>query len=179
MLIRSIAFESGPDESGPHSKRFAKFVQPTSVAERLECGASAPLCRDPAFAFLTLPRYGCPDVSVVKILYLENHAVFAEQVIRQFLSAHRVTVVPSLSAARSAFASGSFDVVFSDYDLDDGKGDEFVRECRAKYPSLPIVAVSSHDDGNAALMAAGASVVCGKMEFNRIQQVLARLFREA
>ena len=41
----------------------------------------------------------------VNILYLENHAVFADQVTRQFLSAHHVTVVPSLAAARSLLAN--------------------------------------------------------------------------
>lgn len=111
----------------------------------------------------------------VNILYLENHAVFAQQVVQQFLSAHRVTVVPSLLAARSAIASGGFDLVLSDYDLDDGKGEEFVRECRATQPRLPIIAVSSHDEGNAALVAAGASAVCGKMQFDRIQQVIGGL----
>ena len=106
------------------------------------------------------------------ILYLENHAIFADQVVRQFLSAHRVTVVPSLSAARQALASGGFDLVLSDYDLDDGKGDEFVRVCRASHPQLPVIAVSAHDAGNAALVAAGASAVCGKMDFDRIQIVI-------
>jgi DNA-binding response OmpR family regulator len=85
----------------------------------------------------------------VNILFLENHAVFAEQVTRQFLHRHRVTVVPSLTAARKAFASDAFDLVLSDYDLDDGKGDAFVRECRAAHPQLPIIAVSSHEAGNA------------------------------
>ena len=108
----------------------------------------------------------------MNILYLENHAVFAEQVTRQFLAAHRVTVVPSLSAARIALSSGSFDLVLSDYDLDDGKGEEFVRECRAALPRLPIIAVSSHDAGNEALVRAGASAVCSKMEFDRIGQVM-------
>jgi DNA-binding response OmpR family regulator len=111
----------------------------------------------------------------VNILYLENHAVFAEQVTRQFLRAHRVNVVPSLAAARSAMTSGGFDLVLSDYDVDDGKGDEFVRECRAAYPRMPIIAVSSHDAGNAALTAAGASAVCAKMDFERIQQVIGGL----
>jgi ketosteroid isomerase-like protein len=111
----------------------------------------------------------------MNILYLENHTIFAQQVIKQFLSEHRVDVVPSLSAARSAIASGDFDLVLSDYDLDDGKGDVFVRECRAAYPDLPIVAVSAHDKGNAALVSAGASVVCAKMQFDRIQQVIAGL----
>ena len=108
----------------------------------------------------------------MKILYLENQAVFAEQVTRPFLGAHRVTVVPSLAAARGSLASGGFDLVLSDYDLDDGKGEEFVRECRATHPLLPIIAVSSHELGNAALVAAGASAVCSKMEFDRIQKVI-------
>lgn len=114
-------------------------------------------------------------LAFVNILYLENHAVFAEQVTRQFLAAHRVTVVPSLSAARSAWASGGFDLVLSDYDLDDGKGEEFVRECRVACPLLPIIAVSSHEAGNTALLRAGASAVCSKMEFDRIQQVIGGL----
>jgi len=111
----------------------------------------------------------------VNILYLENHAVFAAQVTRRFLSEHHVTVVPSLSAARSAVESSSFDLVFSDYDLDDGKGDEFVRQCRAMHPGLLIVAVSSHDEGNAAMVAAGASAICSKMEFGSIQTVIKGL----
>jgi CheY-like chemotaxis protein len=117
-------------------------------------------------------------LALVNILYLENHAVFAEQVTRQFLGAHRVTVVPSLAAARSSLASGSFDLVLSDYDLDDGKGEEFVRECRTTHPRLPIIAVSSHEAGNAALVAAGASAVCSKMEFDGIQKVIRRFEHE-
>jgi DNA-binding response OmpR family regulator len=111
----------------------------------------------------------------VNILYLENHSVFAEQVTRQFLRAHCVTVVPSLAAARSAFATGNFDLVLSDYDLDDGKGETFVRECRTTNPKVPIIAVSSHDEGNAALVAAGASAICSKMQFDRINEVIEGL----
>ena len=117
-------------------------------------------------------------LSPMNILYLENHAIFAEQVTRQFLGAHRVTVVPSLTAARSSLALGGFDLILSDYDLDDGKGEEFVRECRVAHPLLPIIAVSSHEAGNAALVAAGASAVCSKMEFDRIQKVIGRFERE-
>jgi CheY-like chemotaxis protein len=83
----------------------------------------------------------------VKILYLENHAIFAQQVISQFLKSHQVIVIPSLAAARQALASENFDLVLSDYDLDDVKGDEFVRECRTAQPRLPIIAVSSHEPG--------------------------------
>jgi len=115
----------------------------------------------------------------VNILYLENHAVFAQQVIRQFLSAHQVTVVPSLAAARSALLSRSFDLILSDYDLDDGKGAEFVRECRISHPRVPVIAVSSHQEGNDALVEAGACAVCSKMQFDRIQQVIGGLSHEA
>lgn len=115
----------------------------------------------------------------MNILYLENHAVFAQQVTRKFLRAHHVAVVPSLAAARIALASGSFDLVLSDYDVEDGKGDTFVRECRVKHPRLPVIAVSSHEAGNAALVAAGASAVCSKMEFDRIQEVIEALDHES
>ena len=118
------------------------------------------------------------ETRVVNVLYLENHAVFAQQVTQQFLRAHRVTVVPSLAAARSALVSGGFDLVLCDYDLDDGKGETFVRECRATHLRLPVIAVSSHEAGNAALLAAGASAVCSKMEFNRIQEVIGGLGHE-
>jgi len=114
----------------------------------------------------------------VNILYLENHQVFADQVIRQFLSAHKVTVVPSLAAARSTVAANTFDLVLADYDLDDGKGDQFVRECRVAHPRLPVIAVSSHDEGNAALVAAGASSVCSKMQFDQIQEIIRGLPHE-
>jgi DNA-binding NarL/FixJ family response regulator len=111
----------------------------------------------------------------LKILYLENHAIFAQQVISQFLKSHQVAAVPTLAAARPALAYEDLDLVLCDYDLDDGKGDEFVRECRATHPRLPIVAVSSHEAGNAALMKAGASAVCRKMEFERIGEVIRQL----
>lgn len=149
-------------------------MQPTSRASQRRERASLAFQRPwPGVAALVVrPSHA------VNILYLENHAVFAQQVTRQFLSAHRVTVVPSLSAARSVLASASFDLVLSDYDLDDGKGEEFVRECRASHPHLPVIAVSSHDEGNAALVSAGACAVCSKMQFDRIQEVIGGLRRE-
>ena len=42
-------------------------------------------------------------------------------------------------------------------------------------PRLPIIAVSSHEAGNAALLKAGASAVCSKMEFHHIEQVIGGL----
>jgi CheY-like chemotaxis protein len=111
----------------------------------------------------------------MKILYVENHEVFAANVTRQFLSQQAVTVAPSIAAARQARVAGTFDLLLVDYDLDDGKGDAFVREVRALGDRILIVGISSHDEGNAALHRAGASAICSKMQFDRIQSVIERL----
>lgn len=111
----------------------------------------------------------------MKILYVENHAIFADQVCRLFLAAHAVHVVSNLAAARKAFADDKYDLLIVDYDLEDGKGDELVRACRVLHPDLKIVAASAHDAGNAALVKAGASAVCGKMQFDEIGSVIANL----
>ncbi len=108
------------------------------------------------------------------ILYVENHKVFAANVIRAFLAQHIVTVVPSLATAREAWNADVYDVLIVDYDLDDGKGDVFVREARAANAQIVIIAASSHDEGNAALSRAGATAVCEKLKFNHIQAVIER-----
>jgi DNA-binding response OmpR family regulator len=111
----------------------------------------------------------------MKILYVENHAVFAKQVTAQFLSGHTVEVVPSLALAREAFRNGSYDLLLVDYDLDDGKGNEFVQEVRVAAPQVAIIGASSHEMGNQALLEAGANAICGKMEFDGIQKVIERV----
>ena len=111
----------------------------------------------------------------MKILYVENHAIFAQQVCQQFLSEHQVKVVSNLADSRQLLADQPFDLLIVDYDLDDGKGDEIVRMCRVMRPSMKIIAASSHDAGNAALLKAGASAVCGKMEFDKIGTVISQL----
>jgi O-acetyl-ADP-ribose deacetylase (regulator of RNase III)/ActR/RegA family two-component response regulator len=116
-----------------------------------------------------------PGDKLLNILYLENHAVFAAQVTQQFLSAHAVSVVASLSAARNAWEPQAFDLVLVDYDLADGKGVDFVREVRARNAETPIIGVSSHEPGNEALLNAGASAICSKMDFDNICSVIETL----
>jgi DNA-binding response OmpR family regulator len=114
----------------------------------------------------------------MNILYVENHAVFAETVKQRFMSPHLVKVVPSLAAARNAILNETFDLLLVDYDLDDGKGDELVRELRASGSQTIIIGVSSHLEGNTALINAGATAVCSKMEFDHIQDVFDSIKRE-
>jgi CheY-like chemotaxis protein len=114
----------------------------------------------------------------MQILYVENHPEFVRIVIPEFLSGYQATVAASLASASEALTAGSFDLVLCDYDLDDGKGDAFVLECRNTHPALPVIAVSSHDAGNAALVRAGASAVCDKLEFHRIGQVIQSVAEE-
>jgi DNA-binding NarL/FixJ family response regulator len=110
----------------------------------------------------------------VRILWVENHAVFARIAVRQFLADHAVTIVPSLADARRLLENTGFDAVLLDYDLDDGKGVTLL-ECLAKLPVQPVVvATSAHDAGNEALVAAGADVACPKGRFTEIDAVLSR-----
>jgi CheY-like chemotaxis protein len=115
----------------------------------------------------------------MRILYVENHAVFAANVTQQFLSQHNVTVTPSLEDARKALQDQRFDAVIVDYDLDDGKGDTLVRELRQHDRNLMIVAASSHDEGNGVILRAGATTVCNKLNFDKIQAVLENSTRNA
>jgi len=111
----------------------------------------------------------------MRILYVENHAIFARTVTDQFLSTHSVTTVPTVAAALDALANNPFDFLLVDYDLDDAKGDELVRACIQSHPNLKIIATSAHERGNNALIAAGAVAVCRKMQFDRIPALLEKL----
>ena len=108
----------------------------------------------------------------MRILFVENHAVFARTVISKFLAAHEVTVVPSLSQGRQSISTNKYDLVLLDYDLDDGKGSELAVEIRESNPRLPVIGVSSHQQGNEALLQAGANAICSKMDFDRIEGVI-------
>ena len=109
----------------------------------------------------------------MKILYVENHKAFANAVCLEFLNEHDVKVVPTIAEAKYLLGSHSFDLLLVDYDLDDGKGDELVRELRKNGYQGKIVAASSHEKGNGILLQAGADVICGKMEFHKITEILS------
>lgn len=111
----------------------------------------------------------------MRILFVDNHPEFTAVVTGAFLSAHEVVIVPTIGRARSTLEALAFDAVLVDYDLDDGKGVELVRAIRSSNARLPIIAVSSHDEGNAALVDAGADAVCGKLGFARIEATLAEV----
>ncbi len=106
----------------------------------------------------------------MKLLMVENNALFVETVLPEFLADHTVTVVPTIEQGL-ADLDDSYDVVLVDYDLDDGKGDEFIRRARAVFDGR-IVAISSHQRGNDALLAAGADTHCSKMNFDQIHEHL-------
>jgi len=124
----------------------------------------------------------------VRILFVDNHPAFTATVVATFLSNHEVVIVPTVAGARRALdGTGEalvtpFDAVLVDYDLDDGKGDDLVRWIRSSADGtttlmrcIPIVAVSARDEGNTALVAAGADAACGKLAFATIESVLATM----
>ena len=115
------------------------------------------------------------------ILWVENHQRFAQIAFKNFLSAHVVTIAPSIAVARKYLSEGQFDLVLLDYDLDDGKGIELVSEILNHLNQLnqlsrpKLIATSSHAAGNQALLDAGADAVCSKMEFVNIGQLIDSL----
>lgn len=109
-----------------------------------------------------------------RLLLVENDAVFAQVVTEQFLAGHEVVRVATVRAALEVAAANAFQAVLCDYDLDDAKGDEAVRGLRqAGFPGR-IVAISSHDAGNAALLQAGCDSACSKLRFAGIAKHLVR-----
>ena len=111
----------------------------------------------------------------MRILLVENHETFARVVVGAFLKEHEVVVRTSVMDAQHEFDIGGFDVVLVDYDLQDFKGSELVKYIRKSGYDIHIVGISAKDEGNDLLLAAGASEVCNKMNFDRIGEILARL----
>jgi DNA-binding response OmpR family regulator len=111
----------------------------------------------------------------MRILFVENHRVFRDLVVSQFLAHHEVHTAETIEAARHLLTAGRFDCVLVDYDLDDGKGDELVRSCRSRDFAGVVIGVSSHDEGNSCLLAAGADAVCPKASFREIEAVIRRV----
>src|SRR5262245_18961109 len=117
--------------------------------------------------------FGVAENGAVRVLWVENHAVFARMAGRLFLATHELTVVSSVTDALAALAAQAFDAVLVDYDLDNGKGDVVVEHVR-QLPTRPaVIATSSHDGGNAALVSAGADALCSKARFAEIATALA------
>jgi len=113
----------------------------------------------------------------LRILWVENHAEFVRFAGRQFLVSHDLVVAPSINAAKSVLESATFDVVLVDYDLDDGKGSEVVKLIARLSVKPVVIAASSHAEGNAELMSAGADAICSKMEFSGIERILKLAMR--
>jgi len=109
----------------------------------------------------------------MKILYVENDAVFASVVVAEFLRNHEVVVVPTVAQAIDRVQAERFAAALVDYDLDDGKGCTVVRALRRLGFRGRIVAVSSHQVGNTALREAGADDVCPKLSFAQISDHLS------
>ena len=111
----------------------------------------------------------------MKILYIENHPKFSSLISRHLLSEHSVVIVPSITEAASKISTDVYDLVLLDYDLDDGKGVELMPLLRNLSNQPKIIAVSSHEDGNNALLAAGADAVCYKKDISKIGAVIQSL----
>jgi len=111
----------------------------------------------------------------MRILFVENHAAFAAIARDEFMRGHEVVIVPSLAEARTCLAAGTFDLVLLDFDLDDGRGVDLLADLRRGPAHVRVIGVSARPAGNAALLAAGADLAVGKLEFRKIEAVLRDL----
>lgn len=107
----------------------------------------------------------------MKLLVVDDHTVFVETVVAEFLADCAVTVAPTVADALAALP-GRFDAALVDHDLPDGKGTDVVRALRGGGFEGTIVAISALAAGNEALVSAGADRVCAKGAFARIRAVL-------
>lgn len=106
------------------------------------------------------------------LLLVENHELFAATVVEHFLQGMCVEICGSVSAAKTLLRASEFDAVLVDYDLDDGKGAELVTWLRGWGYAGAVIAVSGREEGDEALLRAGASSVCHKRDFPQIRQHL-------
>lgn len=111
----------------------------------------------------------------MRILLVESHETFAQVVVGAFLREHEVTIHNTVLGAQHEFDVGGFDVVLVDYDLADFKGSELVKYIRKSGYDIHIIGISARDECNDLLLAAGASEVCNKMNFDRIGEMLDKL----
>jgi DNA-binding response OmpR family regulator len=115
------------------------------------------------------------DATKMRLLYVEDQAAFRAVVIPRFFAGHEVTVASTLAEARALVSSRTFDAVLLDYDLPDGKGIELLEDLQQSGWTGSVVAVSSREENNAHLMAAGAAATVSKMKFGEISAVLEQL----
>ncbi len=112
----------------------------------------------------------------MKILRVENHGTFVRVANQHFLKPHTLTITPTVWEAIARLSSESFDLIILDFDLDDGKGTEVLDFLRTLPKAPPVIAASSHTEGNNAMLAAGAKGVCTKHQFAEIEKVIATVW---
>ncbi len=68
----------------------------------------------------------------------------------------------TLAEARAALRRNTFDGVFLDVNLPDGRGYELIPDLRQGHPGIRVIAISAMDDERANAMAAGADLFIRK-----------------
>ena len=108
----------------------------------------------------------------MNVLYVENNVHFYNAVKKEFFSEYKLSSVPTIREAIEELAENQYDLVLVDYDLDDGKGVVLVKEIRKTNNKIPIIAVSSHEEGNSEMLCSGANAYCKKLDFKNIISVI-------
>ena len=84
----------------------------------------------------------------MKLIYIvEDHEVICQGVVQYLsLSGYEARGLKSIEEARAAFSEAVPDLLVEDVMLPDGDGFSFVKELKAKYPSLPVIFLTARVD---------------------------------
>lgn len=84
----------------------------------------------------------------MKLIYIvEDHEVICQGVVQYLsLSGYEARGLKSIEEARAAFSEAVPDLLVEDVMLPDGDGFSFVKELKAKFPSLPVIFLTARVD---------------------------------
>lgn len=93
--------------------------------------------------------YDMTRLKNLHLLFLEDNLGFAKNTI-EFLENYfaKITHVTTIKEALYAYEDYKIDVIFSDINVEDGNGLDFIQKIRLKNKEIPIVVLSAHKDEN-------------------------------
>ncbi|MBB6479925.1 response regulator transcription factor [Spirochaeta isovalerica] len=90
-----------------------------------------------------------PSKGIIEFLVVDDHPIFRQGLVALLESELRYKVKGQAGSAREAeqFLSGEqVDIILLDMSLGDSKGIDLIRDLKSKYPSIPILVISMHDE---------------------------------
>ena len=115
----------------------------------------------------------------MRLLFVENNILFMGMAMSQCLESFDVVCALTVRDGRAHLEAEAFDVLLVGVELDDGTGEELIREFRQRFRGA-IVAMSHSDVENDRLVDAGADGSCSKSNVSSLPAAIsAALWKRA